>query len=76
MSPYLVTIPIFEFFITRLAMLPYGHDSLLPNYYPAFNPRHLYLYYYANCILYFFSIKIIIIIIMTLAEASVSGCGD
>ena len=31
----LILLPILEFFLTRLVMLPYGPDSILPNYLPA-----------------------------------------
>ena len=34
MSPYVVHPPILEFFLDRLAMLPYGLDSIIPNYKP------------------------------------------
>ena len=34
MSPYQVLLPILEFFLARLTLLPYGLDSILPNYLP------------------------------------------
>ena len=40
----------FRFFFARLAMLPYGLDSILPYYLQTCYPSHLYFYYCANCI--------------------------
>ena len=34
MSRYLVLLCILEFFLSRFAMLPYGLDLILPNYWP------------------------------------------
>ena len=50
-SPYVVLLHILEFFLSRLAMLPHGLYSILPNYLPTCYPSNLYFYYYANCIL-------------------------
>ena len=61
MSPYLVLLFIFDFSLTRLAMIPYGLDSNVSRLLANLIPSHLYFIIFPIVMCHFVSIKLLLL---------------